>query len=67
VSAVLEIPVDAIEPPPMLGAKIRTDFIEGMGKIDDQFVIILNVDKVLSMDELGMLNQSAELESITNL
>jgi hypothetical protein len=27
----------------------------------------LNVDKVLSMDELGMLNQSAELESITNL
>jgi purine-binding chemotaxis protein CheW len=50
-----------------LGAKIRTDFIEGMGKIDDQFVIILNVDKVLSMDELSMLNQSAELESITNL
>ena len=67
VSAVLEIPVDAIEPPPMLGSKIRTDFIEGMGKIDDQFVIILNVDKVLAMDELGMLNQSAELESITNL
>jgi purine-binding chemotaxis protein CheW len=51
----------------MLGSKIRTDFIEGMGKIDDQFVIILNVDKVLAMDELGMLNQSAELESITNL
>jgi purine-binding chemotaxis protein CheW len=62
VSAVLEIPVHDIEPPPTLGAKIRMDFIDGMGKIDDKFVIILNVDKVLSMDELSMLNQGPGIE-----
>jgi purine-binding chemotaxis protein CheW len=64
VSAVLEIPANEIEPPPALGAKIRTDFIHGMGKVDGDFVIILNVNNVLSVDELGMLNQNTELEAI---
>jgi purine-binding chemotaxis protein CheW len=64
VSAVLEIPAHDIEPPPALGAKIRTDFIHGMGKVDGDFVIILNVDKVLSVDELGMLNQNTELKNM---
>lgn len=57
VSAVLEIPATEIEPPPAFGAKIRADFIEGMGKIDGKFVIILNVNSVLSVDELAMLSQ----------
>jgi purine-binding chemotaxis protein CheW len=64
VSAVLEIPANDIEPPPALGPKIRTDFIHGMGKVDEDFVIILNVDNVLSVDELGMLNQSTELQAV---
>jgi purine-binding chemotaxis protein CheW len=64
VSAVLEIPANEIEPPPALGAKIRTDFIHGMGKVDGDFVIILNVDNVLSVDELGMLNQNTELQAV---
>lgn len=55
VSEVLEIHDDQIEPPPSFGARIRTDFIAGMGKLDGRFVIILNVDKVLSMDELATL------------
>ncbi|MFZ2853347.1 MAG: chemotaxis protein CheW [Rhodocyclaceae bacterium] len=55
VSEVLEIHDDQIEPPPSFGTRIRTDFIAGMGKLDGRFVIILNVDKVLSMDELAML------------
>lgn len=53
VSEVLEIPSTEIEPPPAFGAKIRTDFIQGMGKVKDEFVIILNVGKVLSMEELA--------------
>lgn len=60
VNAVLEIPASEIEPPPAFGAKIRTDFIEGMGKIDGRFVILLNVDKVLSTDEIVALNQLAD-------
>ncbi len=55
VNAVLEIPRSEIEPAPAFGAKIRTDFIEGMGKVNGHFVILLNVNEVLSMDELSSL------------
>lgn len=58
VNEVLEIPPSQIEAPPAFGAKIRTDFISGMGKLDDKFVIILRVDKVLSVDELSLLEQA---------
>jgi len=55
VNEVLEIPGSEIEPPPTFGAKIRSDFIGGMGKIDGKFVIILDADKVLSVDEMASL------------
>ncbi len=55
VNEVLEIPRAEIEPPPSFGAKIRADFIQGMGKVDGTFVIILNVDRVLSTEEITML------------
>ena len=55
VNAVLEIPPQEIEPPPSFGANIRTDFISGMGKVDGKFVIILNVQHVLSVDEMATL------------
>jgi purine-binding chemotaxis protein CheW len=55
VSAVLEIPADDIEPAPSFGARIRADFISGMAKVDSKFVILLNVSKVLSVDEMAML------------
>jgi purine-binding chemotaxis protein CheW len=59
VSEVLEIPLGDIEPPPSFGAKIRADFIAGMGKVDGNFVIILNIDRVLSVEELTQLSQTA--------
>ncbi len=55
VSEVLEIPPSEIEPPPSFGAKIRADFIAGMGKVDGKFVIILQIDRVLSVDEMVQL------------
>jgi len=55
VSEVLEIPATEIEPAPSFGTKIRADFIAGMGKLNDKFVIILSVNNVLSVDELAML------------
>ncbi len=58
VNEVLEIQADQIEPPPAFGAKIRTDFIRGMGKMDGKFMIILNVDNVLSIDDLALLDQA---------
>lgn len=55
VNEVLEIPRGDIEPPPSFGARIRADFIQGMGKVNGDFVIILNVARVLSTEEMTML------------
>jgi purine-binding chemotaxis protein CheW len=56
VNEVLDIPATEIEPAPSFGAKIRADFIRGMGKVDGKFVIILNVDHVLSLEEMASLS-----------
>jgi purine-binding chemotaxis protein CheW len=55
VNAVLEISASEIEPAPTFGANIRADFIAGMGKINGKFVIILNIQHVLSMDDMAEL------------
>ena len=55
VSEVLEIPGSEIEPPPAFGAKIRADFIAGMGKVNGKFVIILDIQRVLSVEEMATL------------
>jgi purine-binding chemotaxis protein CheW len=59
VSEVIEIPDTEIEPAPSFGTKIRADFIQGMGKLKEKFVIILSVNNVLSMDDLGVLERVA--------
>lgn len=58
VNEVLEIPNSEIEPPPAFGTKIRADFIGGMGKINSKFVIILDADKVLSVEEMASLTKT---------
>lgn len=59
VNAVLEIPAAEIEPAPSFGTRIQSDFIHGMGKVNGKFVIILNVNNVLSFEELGALTAPA--------
>jgi purine-binding chemotaxis protein CheW len=63
VNAVLEIEASQIEPPPTFGAQIRNDFIAGMGKVDERFVIILDVNHVLSMDEMAMIVSGNKAEN----
>lgn len=60
VSAVVEIADTDVEPSPSFGANLRTDFISGMGKIGEQFVILLDIGKVLSIDELATLGDAGE-------
>jgi purine-binding chemotaxis protein CheW len=60
VNEVLEISPADIEPPPAFGAHIRTDFIQGMGKVGGRFVILLDIGRVLSVDELAALTQVSE-------
>ena len=63
VSEVLEIPGSEIEPPPSFGARIRADFISGMGKVAGKFVILLNIGRVLSVDEIALLAQVTTAEA----
>ena len=60
VNEVLDIAPSDIEPAPAFGAHIRTDFIQGMGKVNGKFVILLNVDHVLSMDEATLVQITGE-------
>lgn len=59
VNEVLEIPNTEIEPAPSFGASIRADFIQGMGKVRGKFVIILEADRVLCVEEMEMLTNAA--------
>ncbi|HTQ99618.1 MAG TPA: chemotaxis protein CheW [Candidatus Acidoferrum sp.] len=54
---VLGIAASQIERAPQFGANLRQDFIAGLGKIADKFVVILNVEKVLSIEELASMVQ----------
>lgn len=56
VNEVLEIAVADIEPPPAFGANIRTEFMLGMGKVAGRFVILLDIGKVLSVEELAAVS-----------
>jgi purine-binding chemotaxis protein CheW len=55
VSTVVDIPADAVEPPPSFGTNIRVDFLTGMGKLEGRLVLILNLDRILSPLELEQL------------
>jgi purine-binding chemotaxis protein CheW len=55
VSDVMAIPVEKIQETPHFSTKIETDYIKGIGNIDDQLVIVLDVDMILSQDELDTL------------
>lgn len=54
VSEVLEIAPDAIEPAPEFGTHLRTDFIKGMVRINQHFVVLLDIDSILSLPEIAV-------------
>lgn len=58
VNEVVDIAAAEIEPPPAFGAKIRPDFISGMAKQSGRFIIVLNLDQVLSLDEMVAVGRS---------
>jgi purine-binding chemotaxis protein CheW len=52
VSQVVELRPDDIAPPPSFGTAVRADFLLGMGKVGRKLILMLDIDKVLSTDEL---------------
>jgi len=63
VREVLDIRSDQIEPPPRLGSRLNTEFINGMGKIDEQFMILLNIDRIFNSEELAFVQDSAHADA----
>ena len=53
VQEVVDLEPEQIEPAPRIGTSINTDFIKGMGKSDEHFTMILDIDKVFSSEELA--------------
>ena len=57
VQEVLDLDAGSIAPPPRIGTKLRTEFIKGMGRKNDRFIILLDIDRVFSTDELAQVKQ----------
>ena len=60
VSEVIEIPNAHIESAPQFGASIRREFIRGMGKVDGEFIVILEPDRALDVEEMASLAEQAQ-------
>lgn len=60
VSEVLDIPRTQIEPTPRFGNSVNTDFILGMGKVKDQVLILLDIDRVLASGELTQITSATD-------
>jgi len=53
VSEVLRIQSSTVEPPPAVVAGVESEYIKGVGKLDDRLLILLDLDKLVSMEELN--------------
>ncbi len=58
VQEVIELEPGQIEAAPKIGTHLKTEFIRGMGKRDDAFIIILDIDKVFSAEEIAAVQGS---------
>ena len=62
VKEVVDLDSDHIEPAPKIGTVIDSDFIKGMGKRDEEFIILLDIDRIFSENELSALKSINEEE-----
>jgi purine-binding chemotaxis protein CheW len=62
VQEVMDLQPEDISAPPKIGTKLRTEFITGMGKREDRFIILLDIDKVFSVEDLSLV-QAAEKDA----
>ena len=57
VQEVLDLDQEQIKAPPKIGTRLKTEFIRGMGKKNDRFIIILDIDKVFTTYELAQVSE----------
>ncbi len=61
VHEVMDIEPESIEPAPKIGSRLNTEFLKGMGKRDEEFILILDIDKVFSSDEIALVSQAGQM------
>lgn len=64
VKEVFEFEQSQIEPPPNIGARLRSEFIQGMGKHGEQFIILLDIDRVFSASDLERIQITGEVVDV---
>jgi len=67
VSQVIDLPAGEIQPPPPFGPRVRVECLVGMGRAGKKFVLLLDIDKLLSMDELAVAAQFADPSAAARL
>jgi purine-binding chemotaxis protein CheW len=60
VEEVMDLTDDQIEPPPEVGIRLKTEFIKGIGKSEDRFIILLDVGRVFSSEELIVIQGTSK-------
>lgn len=63
VQEVFELEPDQIEPTPRIGTRFNAEFLKGMGKRDDKFLMILDIDKIFTFEELSEMQEANKLVS----
>lgn len=61
VHEVMELDPEQIEPAPRIGTGLNTEFLKGMGRRNDDFIMILDIDRVFSAEEMALVNQTGSL------
>ena len=64
VQEVMSLEPDQIDPPPRIGTRLKTEFIKGMGKKQNEFIIILETTKVFSAEELAIVQASEHIAMV---
>jgi purine-binding chemotaxis protein CheW len=62
VAEVIDLKAEQIEPAPSFGVAVNTDFILGMGKANQKVIMLLDIDQVLSVEQAGLISQTAQAE-----
>lgn len=60
VSDVITLSAEQIKPPPAMGTVLKTDYLIGLGTLDERMLILLDIDKLMSSEEIGLVDNLTE-------
>lgn len=68
VNAVVDVSSDSVNPPPQFGSGVNTDFLKGVGRVGEEFVLLLNVERLMdfNIDQDALTQASAAIEEEAN-